>query len=526
MQVWEKVKALALKHPFVVVLCAAIVVRLIAVIWSRGFIHSDDHFDSISVAWSWMQDGWWGSDGNLRWKHELADTIGRFPLYTLSLAVMMKGLKALGVQSLDSMMYAVRGVHALISLIPVFVAYRLTERITRSKEWALIAGLAFALHFALPFLGVRNLIEVVGGNIWMLAIYYLYRYREFDNPGALVWAGLFTGLAWMMRFQLAFAVLPIPFVLWYENKSLGGSVLYSFSVGAMLLLSGLMDWMLLGRFAGSTLTNLTNNTGLGALYNTIPALYPILLILLLVPPISIWLLWNSFRPSFVKDHRVLFFSSVAFVFFHWLLENQQERFIFPVLPAFLLLGILAVWWKWRRDGYLVGSRRLSRMLVGVSVVINIALLVFFTPAYGHKGMIEPMIWLKQQNMTRHAMFFQPDVRRWPPLEYADLHLPRANVREWDRLRKLEPRRQNPDYYDYIVIWPKRMSDLQRHVDSVEAVIGPIRKVKEFRSSGYDWLLHSLNPKHNACFQAEVYEPVRDGQQKAAGTEVPTARTDD
>ena len=70
-------------YPLATVLVVALAVRLLAVIWSEGFIHSDDHFDSISVAWDWFNGGLWGSDGQLRWKHWDSTTIGRFPLYSL-----------------------------------------------------------------------------------------------------------------------------------------------------------------------------------------------------------------------------------------------------------------------------------------------------------------------------------------------------------------------------------------------------------------------------------------------------------
>ena len=127
-------------------------VEHLAVIFSQGFIHSDDHFDTISVAWDWLHGGLWGEDGNLRWKHEPAETIGRFPLYTLFLLAQMKICHWAGISSLSVMMYFIRLVHALISLLPVWAAFRIVKMSTNSNRWAAIAGLTIAFHFAFPFL--------------------------------------------------------------------------------------------------------------------------------------------------------------------------------------------------------------------------------------------------------------------------------------------------------------------------------------------------------------------------------------
>ena len=124
------------KHPLATVILASLAVRLIAVIWSRGFIHSDDHFDSVSVAYDWLTRGFWGDDGFLRWKNKLSDTIGRFPLYNLFLWSMMKLNRLCGVDSLNGMMYSIRLSHGLLSLLPVWAAFGITKQVTKSYRWA------------------------------------------------------------------------------------------------------------------------------------------------------------------------------------------------------------------------------------------------------------------------------------------------------------------------------------------------------------------------------------------------------
>ena len=506
------------KYPLATVLVIALAVRLLAVYWSEGFVHSDDHFDSIAVAWDWLNGGLWGPDGYLRWKHMPSTTIGRFPLYTLSLLGMMELYKLCGVDSLNTMMYGVRLSHALISLLPVWVVFRVTRMTTGSDRWALFGGLAVALHFAFPFLGVRNLIEVVGGNIWILAILLLYFYQRDRETRWLYLAGLVTGLAWMIRFQIAFAVLPIPFILWYEARRIKPAVHYSLAVAIMLLASGFLDLALLGRFAGSTLTNLSMNTSLDALYHTIPALYPTLLLLIFVPPFSVIAFWQAGRISFWRHHKLLVFSSMSFVIFHWLHSNQQERFIFPVLPAFALILILGLWYRYRERGYIMKNRKLFRWLAGVSIGLNFVLLAGLTFAFGHKGMIEPLDYFEREDPEARVMVVQPEVKRWMPIEYGGERLKHIYIRGWDDLQNFEAGTPAGDVFDYLIIYPKRAEKLQAYLDSVQVRFGKMQLLFKVAPSGYDQLLHLANSNHNDNFAAWVYEPADAEETSAVGPE--------
>jgi len=496
------VRRLLEQHPLAAVLGAAVGVRLVAVIWSQGFIHSDDFFDTVQVAHYWLTHSLWGTDGFLCWKNKGVETIGRFPLYTLSLWVMMKACWAVGVESLHSMMYAVRATHALLSLVPVWVTYRVTLMVTGRPRWAVLGGLAAALHFAFPFLGVRNLIEVVGGDIWMAVIYLYYRYRA-DRRSRWLWlAGIAAGLAWMIRFQIAFAVLPAPLLLWFETRSFRPALHFSAAVALMLLVSGLSDWLLLGRFAGSTLTNLGMNAGIPALYNTIPLLYPVILLLLFVPPLSFLFVYLILRPAFIRRYLMMFVTSVFFVLCHAVQANQQERFVFPIVPVFLLMIVLAAWEKTQAHGRLGQPRRLVNGLLVLGVVVNFSLLPVLSFAYGHRGMIEPLKWFERQDPSAKVAFIQPGVKRWVPIEYGGMSLRPWYVRDWDDWQQPE----SHEVYDYFVLYPRRAGDLAVLRDSVTARFGPVEPVLHLEPSLYDRVLHSLNSNHNDSFEAFVYRP--------------------
>ncbi len=502
-QAWRLIQ----RHPLAFVLAVALAVRLVAVIYSRGFIHSDDHFDTIEVAYDWLRNGLWGSDGLLRWKDQSGVTVGRFPLYTLFLYAIMKAYHVMGISSLNTMMYGIRLIHALISLLPVWAIFRVTQRVTGQNDWAIIGGLAAGLHFAMPFLGVRNLIEMVGGNIWIVTLYFLYRFRDDKHAGWLYAAGLIAGLAWMIRFQIAFAILPIPLLLWGQSRSLRPALQFTIAVGSMLVLSGIVDALLVGKFAATTINNLAINTRLGPRYGTVPLLSPLVILLAFIPPFSLLLVYLAAASSFWKNHRLLVISTLFFIVIHMLHANQQERFMVPIFPALILIAVLAVWSQFRRRGYVVYNQTIWRYLSWWTLAVNLVLLAFFTGAYGHKGMIEPLVWISRMNPRPRVMVVQPDLKRWMPIDYAGLEpLKRKYVRSWDDLSRVRPEERGPGAFDLFLLYPQNAGDLQAYLDSVQNHYGPVREVGKFPSSWYDRVMHTFNPGHYGRMEAAVYGP--------------------
>lgn len=492
-------------HPLQFVLIVALLVRLAAAIFSQGYLHSDDHFDTIDVAYDWVQHGLWGEDGHLRWKNESAAGVGRFPLYTLSLYAVMKGCQAVGMTALDRMMYVIRVIHALLSLLPVWAIFLVTRNVTGRTSWAVWGGLAAGLHFALPFLGVRNLIEMVGGEFWIVAIWFIYRYLDDYQTRWLFWAAVFSGLAWMIRFQVAFAVAPVPFILWYLTRHLKPAIWFSLGVAGMILLSGLIDLYFSGVFAVSTINNLRINTGLSARYDTIPFLYPLVLLIVFIPPFSFIPAILAFRPGFWKRHLLLCATTAVFIATHMLHGNQQERFMIPVVPACLLIVILALWDRYQTRGYILRSAWLVTVPAGLAIIANLYLLPWAATAYPHKGLIEPLIWLERMDAKPRVLLVQPDIRNWMPVNYAGFEeLRRKSIRTWPQIDTLRPEEQGPTAFDLFILYPVKEGDRQRYLDSLNVRYGPMTLVTHFESSWYDRMMHRLNPRHYAAYEAWVY----------------------
>jgi hypothetical protein len=495
------------KHPLLTVLILAVVLRGLAVVFSKGYMVSDDYWETVRVAYNWLIHGLWSSPEHLlTWRDPVTRTIARFPLYHLGVLVVMKIYAAFHIYALNDIMYGVRAAHAAVSLISVWCVFKIVEMVTKSRSWALIAGLVIAAHAAMPFLSVRNLIEMVGGHFWILALYLLYRNHSSYRHKTLLLAGLVTGLAWMIRFEIAFAALPVPFVLWYERKSIRPALVYSLGVVVMLLLSGFVDWWMLGSFAASTINHISQVLTEPPPYQTPRYIYLPVIFGFFLPPLSLIAVPLAFVRSFWTRHKILAFSCLVFIIAHTLSPSRQERYIIPIIPAMFTLLTLAVHHHWSHHGFWFRHRRAFMAVVAATVIINLVVLIPLTFNYSRKGRVEPFVRIEEQGTPASAgvVVLTPQQGGQYPLDYAGTpRIRHAMVYRWSELSPVAERNEKHPYR-YFVLYPPRSEDLSAYVDSIETYFGPIKELYHSSPSTVDYVLHFLNPKHNRTNEAWLY----------------------
>jgi len=243
----------ARKYPFLTCLIVALLLRLIAVLFSRGFMASDDYFETVKIAYQGVQSGLTNAQGLLQWNTVQSTNIGRSPLYVLFLYSIMGVQNLAGIANLDSMMYLIRSIHALLSLLTIWFGYRYIFESTRDKDYALLGGLILGAHFLAPYLAVRNLIEQVSADLFVPAIFLAYKGVRDQRAQYLILAGILSGVSWMIRFNMALAILPIPFATWYLTRNLRPALYYSAGLLIIILFSGSLDMIYLGHFGQSSL---------------------------------------------------------------------------------------------------------------------------------------------------------------------------------------------------------------------------------------------------------------------------------
>ncbi len=475
----------------------AVVLRGIAVVFAKGYMFSDDYYETVSVAYNWLRHGMLAPNGLLTWGSHTPGDIARFPLYTVFLYGIMKVYHAAGIDNLATMMYGVRAVHALISLLPVYAVYRISAMVTGSNRWALLGGLIAAAHFAMPFLAVRTLIEMVGGYFWTFAIYFCYRYlREHPSHRFLVIAGILSGVAWMVRFQIITAIVAIPLILLWQHRRLKEALVYGFTFAAMVLIAGLVDLRLLGGFLASTVNHLRQGFTETPPYQTSIFIYPAVLIGFFIPPLSLILFVLAAAKQFWMEHKLLL-SSLSFILIHSLVAARQERYMLPIVGAVMVLVVLVIWWQYTSGGILFRHRKTFYALAAFTVSVNVILLVPFTVDYAHKGVVEPLVRIERLNSHPTVLFMTPERIRIFPLEYAGYSgLGRYYVNRWDDLEQFRVDSTIVDSIEYYIVYPNDELNLPGYLDSLQQFTGPLQPLFHVEPSLVDRILHAVNRKHN------------------------------
>lgn len=142
-------------------------------------------------------------------------------------------------------MFIVRFLHAILSLFTIWYGFKITQKLAGVKA-AGLASLLLSVLWFMPFLSVRNLVEVV--CIPFLAASLWYAMTASEKPNSMKWyliSGLVSGIAVCIRFQSFFFIAGIGLaILLSLNECLyfGLGVIFSFS-----LIQGVVDTLIWGK---------------------------------------------------------------------------------------------------------------------------------------------------------------------------------------------------------------------------------------------------------------------------------------
>ena len=423
-----KIVAYYKENPLKCILLVALIVRLFAVVFAKGFGMHDDHFLIIESSKSWIE----GGDYN-RWLPWSQDTDNPMPsghsfFYPGLLYCLFGLLKFIGIESLNAQMYVVRLVHALWSLLVVYYSYKITEKYTNQRT-ANIAGWALALYYFMPWLSVRNLVEVVAIPFLMAAT-WLYIKDEAPKIWRVLWVGALMGMAMCVRYQVVFFIGGFGLAL-LIMKRWKDAVIYALGVIlSFCIIQGIPDMMLWHRpfaeFWGYISYNLENSTS----YFDMPWYNYLLVILgLMLPPISVfifggflyeWRKWPLFLPSF------------AFLLLHSLYPNKQERFILTVFPFIICLGIIGIYDFWQKrkssshfdrpeEAEKSSLVKTFKVCLYISLILNIIALIPVTIHYSKKARVEAMVYLSNYPESEYYIIdgMLSNSVRMPVEAYAD-----------------------------------------------------------------------------------------------------------
>lgn len=506
------------EHPLKVILLCGFVVRILAAFFAPGYMMHDDHFLTIEPAGSWADgknfNNWLPGIGN---NNEHPEPISFF--YLGFLYFFFSLFQSMSIDSPETQMLILRVIHASYSLLTIYFSYRITAFLSTKKN-AITVGFLLAFIAILPNFSVRNLVEIVCmppllGGMWLLLKNVpLHSFRlgplqlqasMSEEATSTRWsmvlaAGFVMGLSVGLRYQTGLLVAMVGVVVALQNSFrafmlFGAASLLAFSVTQIddLLLWGGEPFQHLRGYFEYNKKNALNYPGSPWAYFSFIGVF-------ILPPVSLFLL-SGFLASW-KKIAVIVIPSIAFLLFHILYPNKQERFILPILPFFIIAGVIG--WdtlsgKWKNSNWHTWSWRVFWTLNTIAM-----LTLCFT--YSKKSRVEAMNYLSNQGDCNNFIleFTHSEYGAMMPQFYSNIWTSYYYFNKNDNVELVLSSAERVAHESEHHVMPRSLpnyilfyddTDLERRVSNMQKHYPTLTYRTTIESGWFDELLHTLNPKN-------------------------------
>lgn len=373
------------QHPLRFILLIAVALRILAAFFSKGFVFSDDHYCVIEQAQDWLLGFSHGLDLHDPPLHSIFYSGLHYVLFYL--------LEHVGIVSPDIKMTINRLIHGLYSVLLVYYSYKITDLISGRKNAELV-GMVLATLWFLLFLCTKDLVEAVSIPLCLAGFYYLIRMDITQKQNYMDWllTGILFGFAFLLRMHTILFAGGIGLVLLYRRQWMG-SIL--FSIGYLLtagIIQGTIDYVFFEYPFHSLVAYYEYNAANAYNYITLP-FYQFLIVIIgfLIPPVSLFLIYGFVRAR--KVEPLMFTAGLLFFLFHSYFPNKQERFILPLLPIIVIMGIIG-WQEYvSHSDYWKDRTKLFKISWRFFWTVNFILGIFLIFTYSKKSRIEPLVYL-------------------------------------------------------------------------------------------------------------------------------------
>lgn len=466
------------------ILIAALIFRVIAAIFSQGYGMHDDHFLVVEASASWVD----GYDYN-HWLPWSPDSTGKPEGHSFTYVGLnffyFYIMKFLGVADPKTLMLFNRLLHGLFSMLVVYFGIRITEKISDKKN-AVIVGWLLALLWLMPFLSVRNLVEMACIPFILWSVWLTLKNESTLN---YLWAGLLMGMAISFRYQVGVFAVGVAAVYFFQFK---WSRFLLFSLGVIVIFAitqGLVDYLIWGYPFAEFIGYFTYNSNEGTAYipNNNYAMYVLVLMGSCLAPLGLLLGYGFFAS--IKKYWYLIVPTLLFLIFHSLYPSKQERFIFPVLPHFIILGVV---------GYHLFAnsefrQKLWRFSYRAFWVLNIPLLLIVSVAYSKQSRVESMYYFYENNEKPGRILLEATGETGPSM------LPKFYSGSWwfgmlERTDTNQSLTIYPNYvYDFIIFYGEK--NLDKRIAIYRELYPNMELGKKCEPSFVDRFLRWLNPRN-------------------------------
>ncbi|MBI2721325.1 MAG: glycosyltransferase family 39 protein [Bacteroidetes bacterium] len=481
--------------PLQQILLIGLFVRLLSVIFSKGFGWHDDHFLIIEPAQSWVD----GEDANY-WLPSATDPSrqpqGHPLVYTGLHYLILSFFKIVGLNNPQAKMFFIRLLHALWSLFIIKYSYKITEKLHNAKS-AWYVGLFMALYWFMPFMSVRNLVEFVCVPLILIGIWNLM--KEDKALKNFIIAGILFAIAMAVRYQVIFLLAGIGVGMLINKDSFKQCVTLILSFLFVFFLSeGVRDYFLWHKPFAEFMAYIQYNLDNATVYGTDNwHMYFDLVFGLLVPPLS-FLLFAGYFVSWKKT-SLLFWPVLFYFAFHTYFPNKQERFIMTILPLIIICGTIGMFMIYEKRKEKI-NQKLFKVCKTFVIVLNLILLPVLTLSYSKRHRVEAMTYLYHQK--DHQAFIVEDSNKdseflIPPLYYCGKWFSVLGVTKVftpDSVLRYFNRQEKSTRPNYVVFM--QAENLNARVDSMKKRFPSLIYETTIEPSFIDKTLFFLNPMND------------------------------
>ncbi|MFZ4400772.1 MAG: glycosyltransferase family 39 protein [Bacteroidales bacterium] len=492
-------KKLSIQH----ILGIALILRLIAVIFAKGYGYHDDHFLIIEASQSWA-DGYDYNDW-LPWNQVNPKPEGHSFFYVGIHYCFFCIMNLFSFLSTDSKMFIIRLIHAIYSLSIIYFSYKITEKISDIKN-AKIVAFILAILWLMPWLSVRNLVEMVCIPFLLWSSWIVYKNHDSNKLLQFLLAGFIAGFAFSTRFQTSVYIIGMGVVILFHCKFTKALLFAAGSLVSVVLVQGGIDYFIWGRPFAEMQEYVMYNIANKNAYIT-NAWYSYILVLsgLLLLPMGI-IYWFGVYKSIRKNTLLIFIPTLLFLIFHSLYPNKQERFIFTLLPMFVILGQTGIY-KIYNDG-----NQKTKSILNICFIIFLAFNCLMLPLslsyYSKKARIESMIAIQNDktakvilveysNSAGNVMLPSFYSKKW--LTFYNFSTEKINLSDTLLIEKKSAyvfeikntiflNEIHPDYIYFI-----SDANIRNRINYIKNYYKQISFVNKFEPGFLDKLLHKANP---------------------------------
>lgn len=513
------------------ILFAALIFRLLAAIFSQGYGMHDDHFLIVEAASSWSD----GFDYNnwLPWSpgnKGIPD--GHSFTYVGLNYLFFVVFKFLGVADPKTLMIFNRLIHALFSVLVVHFGIKITERLANRKT-AVTVGWILATLWILPFLSVRNLVEMASIPFLMWGLWLTLREKRRID---FFYAGLLLGMAASFRYQVGVFAIGMAAYFFFKWKWMQFALFCTGVLATFALTQGGVDYFVWGypfaELRSYVMYNMHEGTEYMANHNYFMYFY-VLFGVLLIPmgvlaaigffrsprkqwlvlvPAAIMLVFHIFNPQLqawwlltvmvvllilsvmgkfraMSTEWLLYLPAIFFILFHTFYPNRQERFVLTVLPVVIILGVVGFQSLRERASW----NKTWNVSMTIFWIINLPLLLFFTFASTKISRVDAMYALRNEKIDHKQILLEASGNSSTSL------MPKFYSGQWYAgFSQREDATQDLEVipgtkYDYIFFFGQ--DGLNKRIADYRQLYPQMQLMQRCEPSVIDKILFSLNPKN-------------------------------